>query len=719
MDTKLKKTKKVALAIITLCILIPAFLLVACYPQVSDAMLKKRAYYQESKEEGEWFVDSRFINYAMETSYYVYGKLLAEASPSTVVDFSVLDKYGWISDYSILVGQGVKYNAEYVQDGKTYVHGEENLETRETFGAIVLQFDASGILQLQWDQTKFVVEYDGASDDNWRTTALRSVSQYNNNVSVYERDAEVEFDEEQVKPKNFKITFALSETSSNFVWYENYMYYMASMENLMAETGAIFLPLIAAVFVFIMALIFPFDKKVLRLPFEVIVCLGIGVFFGAYGMYYAMGETCLITDFMQLEFLGIKITSSVQWAALLVLNFLGWSACFFGGYVVISSLRELALHPIAYFRERILCVRIFKWLFAKLTTIDLRGKWKRTLLKLVLLHYVVLIVGHGCICIAGGLYSSFVYAGSRAFDEWCQGVFAFAVYSILLYIVLYRRGEKLQRQYLEVLSATEKMGAGDLKTTLSNELGLFQPIGDALRKVQEGFSAAVVEEAKSQNMKTELITNVSHDLKTPLTAIITYVDLLKNGEVSEEERQDYIQILDQKSQRLKVLIEDLFEVSKAQSGNVKLNFMEVDVVNLMKQVKSEMEDRIENSNLIFRWNLPDEKILLSLDGQRTYRVFENLLNNILKYAMPASRVYIDISDLTDEVRIVFRNVSAKELYCEGEYLTERFVRGDESRQSEGSGLGLAIAKSFTELQNGTLNIEIDGDLFKVILIWNK
>ena len=237
--------------------------------------------------------------------------------------------------------------------------------------------------------------------------------------------------------------------------------------------------------------------------------------------------------------------------------------------------------------------------------------------------------------------------------------------------------------------------------------------------MQQGFEKAVVEEAKSQSMKTELITNVSHDLKTPLTAIITYVDLLKKEDTTEDERKVYIDTLDKKSQRLKVLIEDLFEVSKAQSGNVQMNFMDVDIVSLLKQVKSEMEDSLEASDLTFRWNLPEEKVMLSLDGQRTYRVFENLISNALKYSMPYSRVYVDVENEKDVVKVIFRNTSAQELDFDPERLTERFVRGDASRKSEGSGLGLAIAKSFVELQNGKFKIEVYGDLFKVILTWNK
>ena len=264
------------------------------------------------------------------------------------------------------------------------------------------------------------------------------------------------------------------------------------------------------------------------------------------------------------------------------------------------------------------------------------------------------------------------------------------------------------------------MAEGNLKIALKEEeLGVMKPIGVELGRVQQGFSKAVAEEAKSQSMKTELITNVSHDLKTPLTAIITYVDLLKKEDITEEERKSYIATLDQKSQRLKVLIEDLFEVSKANSGTISMNFMEVDVVNLMKQVRLEMEDKIAASGLIFRWNLPEDKVILSLDGQRTYRVFENLLNNILKYSMPNSRVYIDILKNEQDVQVVFKNMSAEELNFDSERLTERFVRGDVSRKTEGSGLGLAIVKSFVELQRGKVEVSVDGDLFKVVLVWKR
>lgn len=222
---------------------------------------------------------------------------------------------------------------------------------------------------------------------------------------------------------------------------------------------------------------------------------------------------------------------------------------------------------------------------------------------------------------------------------------------------------------------------------------------------------------KSQRMKADLITNVSHDLKTPLTAIITYVNLLKDENISEEDRKSYIETLDKKSQRLKRLIDDLFEISKATSNNITLEPVDVDLTDLIKQVLLEMDDKIKESGIDFRFNHPEKKIILKLDSEKTYRIFENLIINIVKYGMPNTRAYIDIANDGNTVRTTIKNVSASELNFNAEEISERFVRGDQSRNTDGSGLGLAIVKSFVELQGGQFRIETDGDLFKAIIEW--
>lgn len=272
---------------------------------------------------------------------------------------------------------------------------------------------------------------------------------------------------------------------------------------------------------------------------------------------------------------------------------------------------------------------------------------------------------------------------------------------------------KVVEDYRKLYLYVVEMAQG--KEVLSPPKSFLGPITDELMKIDNNYKEAIQQELKSQRMKTELISNVSHDLKTPLTSIINYIDLLKKDNLTEEEAQEYINILDQKSQRLKVLIEDLFEASKTASGNLDLMKEKLELVSLLKQTLSELEEKIEVSTLQFKLHMPEEKVYCLLDGRRTYRIFENLINNILKYSAPHSRVYINCELEKDIVSVIFRNTSAHEMTFTKEEIIERFKRGDKSRHTEGSGLGLAIAKNLIELQGGTFEIVIDGDLFKAIV----
>ena len=213
-------------------------------------------------------------------------------------------------------------------------------------------------------------------------------------------------------------------------------------------------------------------------------------------------------------------------------------------------------------------------------------------------------------------------------------------------------------------------------------------------------------------MKTDLITNVSHDLKTPLTSIINYVGLIKRENIQNPRVQEYLEILEQKSLRLKTLTEDLVEASKASSGNVKLEMADIDFVELVHQSNGEFEEKFALRKLELISSLPNEPILIRADGGYLWRVLENLYNNAYKYAMANSRIYVDISRDEQTVTFTMKNISEHPLNISGEELTERFVRGDSSRTTEGSGLGLSIAQSLTRLQNGTFTLSIDGDLFK-------
>lgn len=220
-------------------------------------------------------------------------------------------------------------------------------------------------------------------------------------------------------------------------------------------------------------------------------------------------------------------------------------------------------------------------------------------------------------------------------------------------------------------------------------------------------------------MKTELISNVSHDLKTPLTSIITYIDLLKSDQLDEQQRQEYLNVLDKNSIRLKNLIEDLFEVSKVNSGDVQLHIVDIDIVALIKQAQLECLDKFEEKNLDVRFQSNCEKIIYPLDSAKTYRIFENLFINISKYALSHTRVYLDVIENEDDIHIIFKNISESEMNFNENEIVERFVRGDKSRNTNGSGLGLAIVKSFVELQGGLFKVDIDGDLFKTMIIFKK
>jgi len=269
-----------------------------------------------------------------------------------------------------------------------------------------------------------------------------------------------------------------------------------------------------------------------------------------------------------------------------------------------------------------------------------------------------------------------------------------------------------------IKAGVKQVKEGDIHYTINvSGDGEFARLAADINSITEGLNKAVVNEIKSERLKSELITNVSHDIRTPLTAIITYVDLLKN-EKDQTRAAEYIEIIDQKSQRLKILTEDLFEATKAASGNIPVNFEKIDLVSLITQGLGEFDNKIQASALDFKISSPD-KVFINADGKLLWRAIENLFLNIFNYALAGSRVYINIIDSGPVVILTIKNISAYELNISADELMERFKRGDESRSSQGSGLGLSIAKNLIEIQKGYFNIEIDGDLFKAVIQMNK
>lgn len=265
-----------------------------------------------------------------------------------------------------------------------------------------------------------------------------------------------------------------------------------------------------------------------------------------------------------------------------------------------------------------------------------------------------------------------------------------------------------------VIVKTEEMAKGVLRGEL--EVKGKSPIAHHaanLNQLRDRIKSSHSEQAKSERLKTELITNVSHDLRTPLTSIITYTDLLKNPSITDEERASYIAILDKKSMRLKTLIEDLFEVSKMATGNIELVKQKVDLTQLLQQAIAEHQEEIDKSELDYRVAIGTKPIMSYVDGQKWWRVLDNLIINTLKYALPNTRVYINLDQVDGEAVFVIKNIAKYELGNDISELTERFKRADTSRHTDGSGLGLAIAQSIVDLHGGSLRMEVDGDLFKV------
>lgn len=292
------------------------------------------------------------------------------------------------------------------------------------------------------------------------------------------------------------------------------------------------------------------------------------------------------------------------------------------------------------------------------------------------------------------------------------------IYSIAIFIWMKKKYEAIQVDYLNLQGAAHSLANGNFDVDNDLDVGIFNSLNDEFKNIRSGFEKAVKEETKSQIMKTELITNVSHDLKTPLTGIRNYVELLQQENLDEPTKKEYVGMLQQYTNRLSTLIEDLFEVSKVNSGNIHLDIMELDMNALLEQAQAECSECLDEKQLTILKN-SSAPIMVELDGGKTFRIFENLFTNIAKYAMPSTRVYVDIVEKEEKVEIQFKNVSEEQLNFNTEEIVERFVRGDKSRHTSGSGLGLAIVKSFTEAQNGNFKIETDGDLFKAIVVLPK
>lgn len=288
---------------------------------------------------------------------------------------------------------------------------------------------------------------------------------------------------------------------------------------------------------------------------------------------------------------------------------------------------------------------------------------------------------------------------------------------IIFWVWTYYKMKKYVLQQEKIKQALKDICEGKKEVRIEEQelKGVLKEMAIYVNDIASGFSNAIAEKLKSERLKTELITNVSHDIKTPLTSIINYVDLLKKEKMPNEKATEYLMILDNKSQRLKKLTEDLVEASKASSGNIKLNMEKLNVKELVQQVSGEFEDRFKERNLEEITTFPEQDVYIKADGRYMCRILENIYSNVAKYAMENTRVYLDVVKNQHTVVIQMKNISKQELNISADELMQRFVRGETSRNTEGSGLGLSIASSLTELQGGQFHIYLDGDLFKVTI----
>ncbi|MCI8482341.1 MAG: HAMP domain-containing histidine kinase [Clostridia bacterium] len=343
--------------------------------------------------------------------------------------------------------------------------------------------------------------------------------------------------------------------------------------------------------------------------------------------------------------------------------------------------------------------------------------WKNT----VIYHFLKFTLG-GLFTNLSQTVKLLVQYGGFILISCILGVISLSAPIVILFLIafwyyVFKKMLDYMGQIDKVRQKIKNMYYGDIQNPLKeNELyGELKQVARELNDISGGLSKAIEEATKSERLKTELITNVSHDIKTPLTSIINYVDLMKQEKIDNPTIQEYLKVLDSKSQRLKKLTEDLIEASKASSGNIKLTMEPLNVKELVKQVRGEFENRFSKIGLEIIETFPEEDVTIEADSRYLYRVMENMYVNISKYALENSRVYIDVIKTKGKIQIALKNISKDKLNISVNELMERFVRGDESRTNEGSGLGISIAKSLTELQGGKFDIYLDGDLFKVVI----
>lgn len=655
-------------------------------------------------------------------NHYVSGDIDGEINDGYSLKSAFKDFIMYLEDNNSRESRGIQYYVYDKSDEKIcFTNSKKNL--RKAFESndknilknyqwyTTIDFDENGNVSLQ-----------GSKSNDWEGSFYNtSFDQLFKNDYLDEEENDIINNITVKNPTNIKVLIAVpKKLPTNSYLEQNYTNQVSISDTLMT-----YVFVCIAVLVVCMLLI-PVRKVIDIEPFKTVVNIKLFFMFIIYFIATALWLT-VMTEVLRESWSGTfawmireKGMAGAGVALEPLVNIFGWFVFYALIMYFIFYIKSMLVFGKDFLKKHTLICSIyrsFKEEIKSLVQFDLKNQSGNIVLKIgimsgIFIEGILLFISFFMSVTGMGVY----YYSIRVYVVLTCLVSFVAV--IIIMLISKKMLTQVTNDYQILLQSAHHLSQGEFNDKINQDLGLFNSLKDELNCINDGFKDAVSKEVASQKMKTELISNVSHDLKTPLTSIISYIDLLKNEDLSKEQQDEYIDILDRNTKRLKTLIEDLFEVSKVNSGNIQLNPIDLDIHALLQQVLFEYQEQFEHHHLNLKNDYENKKIICHLDSEKTYRVLENLCQNICKYALEYTRVYLQIVETNQQVIVVFKNISAHEI-SNSDDLTERFVQGDTSRKSEGSGLGLAICKSFVEVQGGTFEVNVDGDLFKTTIIFPK
>lgn len=629
---------------------------------------------------------------AITLSFIVFFTMLISVAGSIIMMFSnfytrdfaaleknIIEEFARVEIHNLILRyeESAKYIESYYED-KNVLYHIENTHT----GELTSNFNGQEYIA-SYSTSEFVTRYINSLDDSFYDADAVNYDYENNSYYHYATNIEVQETTQKVEftiyiPRNMQFTdrFFLLEKLITVGYDNRYAFIFIAAISLMLS-----IVIYSYIFISVGHRNNNSDIKVAlinNIPADILTSIvGFIAFFGIYLLTELYGLVATVA-------LGSLILASLYFVALWYLL----------SIAVQAKVGALIKHTFIYwlFKKLVKIVKIIKHIYNNFATV----------------YKVAMVIG-------AFFAFELIFMGLNAYEN-DNLIIGWIVISVIASILLLLAAIAFQR----VKRGGEKIVNGDLynKIDTTYMFGDIKDFAESLNNINLGLQTAIDDKMKSERFKTELITNVSHDIKTPLTSIVNYVDLIKKENCENQKINEYIEVLDRQSIRLKKLIEDLVEASKASTGNLSVELTKCNLSVLINQAVGEFSEKLESKNLQVVQSLDEQEIYIMADGRRLWRVFDNLLNNIYKYAMSGTRVYIDLISDNNKAVITFRNISELPINVSAEELTERFVRGDRSRNTEGSGLGLSIAKSLTELQNGSFEISADGDLFKAKLTFN-